>query len=187
MRDELRSRLFALHEALDRRVEALCFSGGVDLVALLRIHAAALPPLAASLEAAGVAGLYPFWDGAARLAALARDLAALGAEPAPPRAVPPFGGEAAIAGAVYALEGSRLGNRVLLRRVLAAGDPSHRDALAFMTAGEPGRWQRCLGWLASRAGTLDPEAAAAGGAAVFAAYAGAAEAEAAARGAPRAA
>lgn len=79
---------------------------------------------------------------------IAQDLADLG-QPLPPAlAGPVLPSRAARAGALYVLEGSALGARLLARRAAALGFDGHHGArhLAAQTA-ERGRWSRFLEWL----------------------------------------
>ncbi len=56
--------------------------------------------------------------------------------PNPNPAYPPsFGREPEIWGALYAVEGSRLGNRVILRRVMECGSGAERRATQFLAHG----------------------------------------------------
>lgn len=151
MRQQLRDRLAPTHEALDQAVSARCLAGGINLPMLLRIHGAALPRLVSAMDAAGAATLYPGWDGAARLAALRDDLDRLGLAPDQPAGpAPEFADVSELAGALYAIEGSNLGNTVILRRVLVEGDLRTREATAYLRHGERGGWPRFVAWLESR-------------------------------------
>lgn len=126
--------------------------------AFLTAHARVLPAIEARLRPAE---LIPGWQG--RAGALAEDLATLGtALPAPsPIAIP--SGEAARWGALYVLEGSRLGGAVLTKSVPAA------FPRAFLAATHaPGQWRALLARLDSL--TLDRDATLAGARATFAAF-----------------
>jgi heme oxygenase len=159
MRQRLKVELGPLHERLDARITAACLSPRADAQRLLTVHASAFPPVVAGLEAAGAARLWPGWDGPARLAALSAELgpgALRGGGPSPPER---FEGEAMVWGGLYALLGSRLGNKVILRRLAEAGEPTNS---AFLRPGadDGPEWRRFLDRL--EAATLGP---AAGGAA----------------------
>jgi heme oxygenase len=70
------------------------------------------------------------------LAALEEDLRALGMRPNTNPVYPPsFVREPEIWGALYAVEGSRLGNRIILRRVMECGSEAERCATRFLTHG----------------------------------------------------
>lgn len=149
-RQSLRDGLAPLHDALDARVSDTCLEPRPDLCRLLALHAAALPALVAGLEAAGAADLWPGWDEPARLDALSADLAALGLplpEADPIRFAPiPFTAGPQAWGGLYALLGSRLGNRVILRRFAEAGLPADSAFLRFGEA-DRARWPAFLATL----------------------------------------
>lgn len=102
----------------------------------LTAQAAAFLPAEAQLEAAGVGRIVPDWPERRRGPLLLADLADLGARPDAPVAAPPLPSDAAVLGALYVLEGSRLGGQ-LLRRNLPDGAPCR--FLAAETA--PGAWR----------------------------------------------
>lgn len=142
VRQRLRTGLAPLHEKLDARITAACLSPRADAARLLAVHVLAFPPVVAGLQAAGAARLWPAWDGPARLAALLAE-AGLGAPHGP---VPPpetFGSEAMAWGGLYAVLGSRLGNRVVLHRLAAAGEPAD-SAFLRPGAGDGAEWRRFL-------------------------------------------
>ncbi len=145
MRQRLRAGLAPLHERLDARIIAVCLSPRADLRRLLAVHAFALPPIVAGLQAAGAAWLWPGWDGPARLAALSAELGfgALHGEASPPEK---FENEAMVWGGLYALLGSHLGNKVILRRLAEAGEAADS---AFLRHGADGglEWRRFLDML----------------------------------------
>ncbi len=114
----LRTRLAARHTCLDRAIAACCGADALDLGRLLGIHHEVLAALIPALERAGADRLFPGWEGRSRLRALAADLAELGLCPChAANGGLVFPSEPEVWGALYALEGSRLGNRVLLRRM----------------------------------------------------------------------
>ena len=95
----------------------------------------ALDPFQPEFEAAGLR-----WS--RRSPALVRDLAVLGNTPPGPIALPPLAGFEAALGLAYVLEGSRIGNRILLRQVQETGDPAIQDATSFLGfPSESGYWQ----------------------------------------------
>ncbi|WP_375592051.1 biliverdin-producing heme oxygenase [Chitiniphilus eburneus] len=124
--DSLRARLRHATAPYHARVDA-CFSvfdlGSVEgYRAFLAAHAAALWPLELGLEAAGVENLLTDWPARRRRGALARDLVRLGMAPPDDGGVVPLrlADAAECWGALYTLEGSRLGGTVLARRVATA-------------------------------------------------------------------
>lgn len=143
LRWHLRRETNSLHEAAD------ALGGAHDLGTLagyrgfLRAHARALPALEAACDAAGLATLLPDWPRRRRAAALAADLAALRVAP-PPSPPLAFAGLEEALGAAYVLEGSRLGNALLLRGVVTEA----RGAVAYLSH-DPGAggWPAFLGLL----------------------------------------
>jgi heme oxygenase len=92
-----------------------------------------------ALEAAGVGALLPDWSERRRGHLLAADLAELGVEPPEAIAPPGLASEASLWGALYVLEGSRLGG-ALLKRSLAPGAPCR-----FLDAPQQaGAWRKLL-------------------------------------------
>jgi heme oxygenase len=179
MRSRLRARTAALHARLDRIIEASCLGEPLNLRRLLTIHQAALSTIIPVLESAGAARLFPGWDGRSRLLALEVDMAELRADP--PRRLSIeglFPSEQEVWGALYAVEGSRLGNQVLLRRVAKHGNHLEGRATRFLAH----RPKDAVAWprLAARLEALnyrgeDFEAMARGAERVFGVYLVAAE------------
>lgn len=119
---------------------------------LLAVQSLALPQCEAMLDASTIATLIPDWEDRRRGAALAADCEALGlAAPTPassartaPLALSP--GQAV--GMLYVLEGSRLGARLLHRRLQENPDPHCRAADRFLTHGADERlWTSFVAWL----------------------------------------
>jgi heme oxygenase len=153
------------------RVDATFGSFALDDVAgyrrFLLAHGRALPAVEAALERAGYD--LPAWR--TRTAALAADLAALG-EIMPPPLDFTVANEAESWGALYVIEGSRLGGQVLARSV-----PAGRPAAYLSARHLSGEWRALLAGLDSRAAAGDDDwrrAATAGARATFALYARAA-------------
>lgn len=176
----LRARLEARHARLDQTIGSLCFRDGIDLRHVLAIHYEALGSIVPGLERAGAALLFPGWDGRSRLCALKHAMALLQAD-LPPQCVErdlSLPSEQEVWGALYAVEGSRLGNRVILRRVVAVGSDLERQATRFFAdvPQDGATWPRLL----ERLEALDYrgedfEAAALGATKVFDVYLSAAE------------
>jgi heme oxygenase (biliverdin-IX-beta and delta-forming) len=150
MRQRLRDGIAPLHERLDSRITAACLSPWADLRRLLAVHAGAFPPVVAGLQAAGAERLWPDWDGPARLALLSAELD-LGVPLGAARPSVFFDTEAKTWGGLYALLGSRLGNRVIVRRLADSGEPANS---AFLQPGAHDRteWRRFLHRLESALG-----------------------------------
>jgi heme oxygenase len=138
-RRALRAGTRAEHERVDR------LFGGLDLATsrgyrlFLAAQAAAYLPMEAALERAGVAAILPDWPERRRSQLLRDDLADLGAPLPSPETVPGLDGAPAILGAVYVLEGSRLGG-AMLRQALAPAAP--QSFLRHPQA--PGAWRKLL-------------------------------------------
>jgi heme oxygenase len=138
----LRDATADLHEVADTLGSDFDLGTTGDYARFLRAHARALLPLEAALEAAGIEDFLPDWPQRRRGAALRADLAALGeAVPQAPRLC--LHTAAAALGAAYVLEGSRMGNGLLLRRVRDSGLP----AAYLAHAGAPGGWPGFLAQL----------------------------------------
>jgi heme oxygenase len=133
MRSRLRARTAALHACLDRVIEASCLGEPLNLRRLLTIHHAALGAIVPALECAGAARLFPGWEGRSRLSALEADMAELRADPPRRLAIGEyFQSEQEVWGALYTVEGSRLGNQVLLCRIAQRGNGLERHATRFL-------------------------------------------------------
>jgi heme oxygenase len=179
MRARLRASVAAQHVRLDRAIEASCFGEPLNIQRLLAIHYVALGTIVPALEGAGAASLFPGWDGRSRLLALEADMAELRADP--PRHASfeaSFPTEQEIWGALYALEGSRFGNQVLLHRVAEEVKHPGPFAMRFLAhcAEDHATWPR----LVARLEALNYhgesfELAARGARRVFGAYLDAAE------------
>ena len=149
LRTTLRAATRQDHDRVDLLGGAFDFARPSDYQAFLRAHAAVLPGVEAALDSAPLGDLPPSWMQRRRTAALAADLAALGLAP-PPQAATPLSlpDHATRLGALYVLEGSRLGGAVLRRR-LAASQPEAPDAYLAHGAGQP-YWRSFLDWLDSQ-------------------------------------
>lgn len=120
-RSRLKAATSSAHDAVDRAFARFDLSSRDDYVAFLLAHAAAVLPVEAWLDRH--AGSFADWPARRRKTALAADLAQLGvALPCPAPVFRTAPGAAATAGILYVMEGSRLGGRVLARR-LAPGLP----------------------------------------------------------------
>lgn len=102
-------------------------------------QAAAHVPVEAALETAGVEALMPDWPARRRSNLIEADLAELGFALPDPVEAPPLPDAAAMMGALYVLEGSRLGGAVL-KRELPVQAP-----MRFLAAEQaPGAWRKLL-------------------------------------------
>ena len=161
VRHWLRAETRADHDAVDAVYNRLDLREAAGLRLFLQAHARALLPLETALDVAGVERFLPDWDDRRRSAALLADLRALNAAPPRTETAPVFDGEAAVLGAAYVLEGSRLGGRLLSRAVASSADPEVRAADRYLTHGQGGAlWPAFLAKLdASPALQARPEAA----------------------------
>jgi heme oxygenase (biliverdin-IX-beta and delta-forming) len=137
IRSLLRSATTTTHAQVDERIAELIGQGEVGYREFLRLSAAAIRPLEESLVAANVECILPDWQERSRWAPLREDLADLGmTTPAPAAPMPRLNGEAHQFGVLYVLEGSRLGAKVLIRRLLAMPGLSPLRALRYLRHGE---------------------------------------------------
>jgi heme oxygenase len=136
IRHLLRSATATNHVQVDERMAELIAQGEAGYREFLRLSAVAIRPLEESLSAANVECILPDWRERSRWASLRADLADLGMITAPAAPVLPLGGEAHQFGVLYVLEGSRLGAKVLIRRLLALPDLPPLRALRYLRHGE---------------------------------------------------
>ncbi len=124
----------------------------------LEAHAMALLPLETALARSGVERLFPDWPSRSRSRALSSDLARLGVAIRVFPTLPLLDAED-ILGAMYVLEGSRLGARFLLARVQKSPDPVVAGTTAYLSHGAGEQpWRRFLGLLEQHATKLDDPA-----------------------------
>lgn len=144
----LRAATRGAHDRVDALFSGFDLARPDDYRRFLAAQAAAFLPAEAALDHAGAGRLFPGWSEARRAHLLAADLDDLGMARPDPAAAPAFASPAAVAGAVYVLEGSRLGGALLSRR-LAPGLPGR-----FLSAGlPPGGWRAFLARLEQLLGT----------------------------------
>jgi heme oxygenase (biliverdin-IX-beta and delta-forming) len=152
LRNMLKEATAADHARLDTQLGAFDLHEFAGYRRFLEANAAALLPLEGALVAGGVRNILPDWDRHARARAILGDLVSVGGAPAlldPPV----LDGHPAMLGALYVLEGSRLGATYLLRHVRRAADPRIRNATAYLAHGTgQGLWQDFLAVLESHAG-----------------------------------
>lgn len=130
----LRTITRAAHDTVDAAFSRLDLADRADYARFLLAHAAATAAVEAVLSGDPT---LPRWR--PRLALLQNDLATLELAPPPPLPFDPGGTSAARLGALYVLEGSRLGGAVLVKRVYP-GAPT-----AFLSARhDPGEWRAFL-------------------------------------------
>jgi heme oxygenase len=164
LRHRLKEATAAAHQDLDAQFATFDLTACKGYRRFLEASAAALLPLEAALERAGVARLFPDWPERSRRDAITADLARLGGTVRPMEEVTPLSRNA-VFGTMYVLEGSRLGARYLLRRIAASDDPLLAEARAYLGhgAGRP-LWPSFLARLEREPVTGDDEAEAIAGA-----------------------
>ena len=152
LRHHLRTATRAEHDRVDALGERYDLTSANGYGSFLMAHARALPSLEAAI---GTSGQRPQdWPERRRTPALLADLARLGLTPPAPLAAPELPRQAMGLGALYVLEGSRLGGAVLRRRLKDA-QPEAPDAYLSHGEGRP-LWRSFLDWLADH--EADPEA-----------------------------
>ena len=148
LRLKLRTVTNESHRALDRRLSSFDLSRAAGYRRFLEVTAAALLPIEAALSRAGVSAMLADWDRRSRRSAILTDLAVIGAKGKPL----PFEGRlnaSQMWGALYVLEGSRLGARVLLNAI--SDLPHANGATAYLRHGLGERlWQSFVVLLESR-------------------------------------
>lgn len=138
-RRALRDGTLTLHKRVDEIFSRSDLSRRGDYIAFLSAQAAALIPTEHALERAGAAGLLPGWASRKRSWLLRADLLSLGAALPLPIDMPTFSTSAEVWGAIYVLEGSRLG-AAFLRRSVAPAFPAAFLGFAFPKA----QWRELL-------------------------------------------
>jgi heme oxygenase len=168
LRELLRGRTRNAHERLDSSIGALDLSQRTSYERFLRGTASALAPIELALEESGVEALLPDWPRRRRRQALQDDLSLLGSafQPLPP--LRPLE-RSELFGALYVLEGSRLGARIIRKRVTQSADPLVRKASAYLSLGDADLWPRFLRLLKT-CRNVDGERAAAAATMVFAMF-----------------
>ena len=111
-----------IHRELDERLSTLDLAKEEDYRRFLHFQARSVPSAERALACAGLEDLVEGWCASRRSEAIEADLQALGRSMPAEAPAPTISGTAQILGTAYVVEGSRLGSRVLRRRV-AAGLP----------------------------------------------------------------
>ena len=122
------------HRRLDLALSWLDLSSPRNYAGFLRGQAEALFPIEAALQRGGIEAHVPDWRQRVRTAALEHDLAVMdvACDPLP---VPEFKTTAEMLGALYVLEASRMGARVMLARLAQDPDSSSLAATAYLRHG----------------------------------------------------
>ncbi len=169
--DMIRDATRMSHGHLDAALARLDLSIPLYYEGFLRSQAEALFPIEAALEAGGIERLIPDWQLRVRTPALMRDLETLGivCNPFP---MPEFKSGAEMFGAVYVLEASRMGERVMLARLAEHPDSEAMNATAYLRHGFGKRfWPSFLTLLENHPAPLaDPAGAVRGAEIAFAMF-----------------
>lgn len=117
LRSALRAQTADCHAAVDTLFGSFNLSRLQDYKAFLRAHARVVPSVEHALERAGIVRLLPDWPERRRAHRLAADIKALDELLPPLLQQPALRCDAALWGAAYVLEGSKLGGALLAKTV----------------------------------------------------------------------
>lgn len=154
VRAALRAGTADWHDRVDAIFSRADLSDPVSYGRFLSAQAAAYLPVEADLEAAGIGNILADWPLRKRADLIRSDLEALSLPVPQPEDGPPLSGVPTLLGAVYVLEGSRLGAAVLNRSVA--------DSLprSFLSASRPAAWRELISVLDERLASPEDIAAA---------------------------
>ncbi len=136
LRHLLRTATSPAHQRLDDVISHDLDFGTASYTALLLGLARGLIPIENALEVAGVSCIFPDWPERRRSDALRADLADLGETLPAISDTFSVTGTAQALGALYVLEGSRLGSQVLLKRAFASDSAAVHRATRHLTHGQ---------------------------------------------------
>ena len=134
LRERLKAATTDAHRALDARFGAFDLTSVAGYRRFLEASAAALLPLETTLERSGVARLFSDWPQRSRRTAIVADLDCIGGVVNPLASLATMSREQ-VFGAMYVLEGSRLGARYLLRAIAGCGQPQIEAATRYLRHG----------------------------------------------------
>lgn len=138
-RESLRAATSNDHARVDRLFSAFNLADRSRYGSFLSAQAAAFLPVEAALDMAGADRLLPDWTTRRRAALLYEDLSELVLPMPEPIPSPPLPDDPSILGAIYVLEGSRLGGSVLKRQLDGSFPARFLDAEQA-----PGAWRKLL-------------------------------------------
>jgi heme oxygenase (biliverdin-IX-beta and delta-forming) len=133
LRNALRSSTSDCHADVDKIFGRFDLADPDDYKSFLSAHARIFPAVEKALEDAGIEKLIPDWRERRRSHLLLDDLIKAGGHVPPQLAAPSLSGDAALWGAAYVLEGSKLGGAMLARMV-----PADMPATYLTPAGPKG-------------------------------------------------
>jgi heme oxygenase len=137
-RHALRIATAADHDRVDAAFAGFDLADRQGYRDFLSAQAAALIPVEVAIDAAGGAALVADWPSRKRSQTLKADLEDLGVDAPDGGPVPKFVTQAETLGAIYVLEGSRLGGGVLARSV-----PAHFPS-RFLSTPDATRWRTLI-------------------------------------------
>ena len=147
--ERLRTETAGAHDKLDRAHDGGAFSDLVDYGRFLEAQARIFPAAEAALASSQEYRTLPDWDRRFRSEALLSDLSGLGIAAPPPIPFDLAQRPGSATGLAYVLEGSRLGGKLIARKLEQAG--LENAPTAFITHGASERfWPSFTTWLASR-------------------------------------
>ncbi|MBX4910645.1 MULTISPECIES: biliverdin-producing heme oxygenase [Rhizobium] len=133
LRSVLRAETADCHAKVDKLFGIFDLSSREQYRTFLRAHARIIPAAEHALEEAGVVRLLPDWPERRRAQLLFADIGELGDRLPKRLPPPPLQGDAALWGALYVLEGSKLGGAMLARSV-----PDHLPSSYLTPQGSKG-------------------------------------------------
>lgn len=145
----LRLNTRAWHDRVDAAFEKFDLTTEPGYRSFLEAHAHVVPGCERHLVNSGCGTRFPGWTGDARTPALRSDLDTMGVAKPIPRAldqdqVPMSTADPALVGMMYVLEGSRLGGRVLARRVEMGSNARCRSATQYLSHDGGVSWRSFL-------------------------------------------
>jgi heme oxygenase len=143
-RFRIRDATLAWHDRVDAIFSRSVLDDRTGYGRFLSAQAAAHLPVESALEAGGIESIATDWQSRKRSDLICADLEALGLPVPEPEAAPVFECAAAMLGALYVLEGSRLGGSVLKR-----GVPDDFPS-AFLGGGKSAAWRDLVALLDAR-------------------------------------
>ena len=138
----LRRETALWHKAVEDAFAGLDLARRADLALFLQAQAQAVFAIERELDLGGIDRLLPDWPTRRRSDAMKADLQQLGLAPPPLSSLSGrFADLGHQLGALYVLEGSRLGGRLLARHVAASPDPAVARVTTFLRhVVHPGAW-----------------------------------------------
>jgi heme oxygenase len=134
LRDSLRAGTVESHKNVDRVFSAFDLANRDDYALFLAAQAGALFAIESELERVGIATVVPDWQERRRSDDMREDLALFAVEPECVES-PALASVDDMLAALYVLEGSRLGGKILVKQALASEDDRVRDATTFLRHG----------------------------------------------------